>query len=83
MGEIAYKISNPNELSILKLSVTTDMITANLSDGRIISIPVAWFARLRTATLDQLKNFEISPSGYGIHWPDVDEDISVRAFLGV
>jgi hypothetical protein len=44
---------------------------------------VAWFARLRTATLDQLKNFEISPSGYGIHWPDMDEDISVRAFLGV
>lgn len=83
MGELAYKISNPDELSILKLTVTEDMLTATISDGRIISIPVAWFERLRNGTLEQLKNFEISPSGYGIHWPDIDEDISVKAFLGL
>ena len=83
MGEIAYKITNPDELSILKLTVTDEMLTAHISDGRIISIPVAWFSRLRNGTLEQLKNFEISPSGYGIHWPDMDEDVSIRAFLGV
>ena len=83
MGEIAHKISNPDELSILKLTVTEEMLTATISDGRIISIPVAWFSRLRNGTLEQLKNFEISPSGYGIHWPEIDEDISIKAFLGL
>jgi hypothetical protein len=83
MGELAYKISNPDELSILKLTVADDMLTATISDGRIISIPIAWFERLRNGTFEQLQHFEISPSGYGIHWPDIDEDISVKAFLGL
>ncbi len=82
MGELAQRVSNPDELSILKLTVTDEMLTATISDGRIISIPVAWFDRLRNGTLEQLQKFEISPSGYGIHWPDLDEDISVKAFLG-
>ena len=56
-------------------------ITATLSDGRIISIPTAWFKRLRKANLKQLENFEILPDGYGITWPDLDEDISVKAFV--
>ncbi len=83
MGEIAYKVSNPDELSILKLSATDEMLTATISDGRIISIPVAWFSKLRRGTLEQIKKFEISPSGYGVHWPDLDEDISIKAFLGL
>ncbi len=82
MGNVAYKI-DPDELSILKLEVSEFLLTAHISDGRVISIPVAWFERLRGATQEQLENFEISPSGYGIHWPDVDEDISVKTFMGL
>jgi len=82
MSNLAYKVEL-NELSITKLEVTEYLLTATISDGRIISIPVVWFESLRDATIDQLKNFEISPSGYGIHWPDVDEDISIKAFLGI
>ena len=82
MGEVAYKNTNIDSLAITKLEVTEFLITASISDGRIVSIPVAWFDRLRNASLDQLKNFELSPAGYGVHWPDVDEDISVKSFLG-
>ena len=82
MSNLAYKVEL-DELSITKLEVTEYLLTAYISDGRIISIPVVWFETLRDATIDQLKNFEISPSGYGVHWPDVDEDISVKAFLGL
>ena len=57
----AYKILSIEELSIVKLNLK--------SDGRVVSIPLVWFPRLRNATKDQFNNFEISPSGYGIHWP--------------
>lgn len=67
--------------AITGLKIGADSITATMSDGREVAIPIAWFPRLLGATMKQLENFEISPSGYGIHWPDVDEDISVKAFL--
>jgi hypothetical protein len=67
--------------AITGLRLDADTLTAQLSDGRTVSIPLAWFARLSTATRKQLRNFEISPGGYGIHWPEIDEDISVKAFL--
>jgi Protein of unknown function (DUF2442) len=53
-----------------------------LSDGRELSAPLAWFPRLRDATPEQRWNWEPIGSGHGIHWPDVDEDISVRALMG-
>lgn len=77
----ANKILSIDELSILKLSVENDMLVATFSDGRIVSIPTVWFARLRNASQSQLNNFQISPSGYGIHWADLDEDVSIKAFL--
>lgn len=78
MGELAR--SN-TELTILSLDIKSDTITANLSDGRVISVPIAWFPRLVDASKEKLSKFEISPSGYGIHWPELDEDISVKAFV--
>jgi hypothetical protein len=77
----AYKILSAEELSITKLKIENDMLIATISDGRVVSIPVVWFSRLRSASQDQLNNFEISPSGYGIHWLEVDEDISIKSFL--
>ena len=77
----AYKIVSIDELSIIKLKVENDMLVATISDGRIVSIPVVWFPRLRGASQEKLNHFEISPSGYGIHWPEIDEEISIKAFL--
>ncbi len=61
--------------------VTEDEIVARLADGRVISVPLAWSWRLSEATRKQREKFRIIGSGQGIHWPDVDEDISVEGML--
>jgi hypothetical protein len=63
------------------VDVTDDLITAHLTDGRTISVPLAWSWRLSDATPAQRRNFELIGRGQGIHWPDVDEDISIRGML--
>lgn len=63
------------------VEVSDDLITAHLTDGRTISVPLAWSWRLSDATPAQRRKFELIGSGQGIHWPDVDEDISVRGML--
>lgn len=57
-----------------------DMIVA-LVDGRTIAIPLGWFPRLATASQKQLVNYELLVDGEGIHWPDIDEDLSVEGLL--
>ena len=66
---------------IQEVRVTRDQIIAHLVDGRTISVPLAWSWRLSEATPAQRGNFRIVGSGQGIHWPDVDEDISVEGML--
>ena len=61
--------------------VTRDQIIAHLVDGRVISVPLAWSWRLSEATAAQRANFRIIGSGQGIHWPDVDEDVSAEGML--
>jgi hypothetical protein len=72
----ALKRPSIEELRICSVSIGTDEITAEISDGRTVSVPIAWFPRLVGATEKQLKHFELSPSGYGIHWPDLDGEIN-------
>jgi hypothetical protein len=66
---------------ITAFEVTEDAITAQLADGRTISVPLAWSWRLANATPAQRSHFEIIGSGEGVYWPDLDEDISVRGML--
>jgi len=66
---------------ITSVRVTDDSIIADLADGRTISVPLAWSWRLSDATPEQRANWLLIGSGQGIHWPDVDEDISVRGML--
>jgi hypothetical protein len=63
------------------MEITADSITAELTDGRTVSVPLAWSWRLSDATAEQRNNFEFIGSGEGAHWPDVDEDISARGML--
>ena len=65
------------------VSVGEDELTVLLADGRKISVPLAWFPRLLHATPDQRRNFELLGDGHGIHWPDIDEDLSVAGLLRV
>ena len=69
---------------VKQVSVTDDLITFHLIDGRVISVPLAWSWRLSDATPEQRNNYEIIGDGHGVHWPDVDEDLSVEGmFHGV
>lgn len=70
-----------SEPRIVKLDVTEDAIVAQLADGRTITVPLAWSWRLADATPAQRQRFEILGSGEGVHWPDIDEDISARGML--
>ncbi len=66
---------------IKDIDVTDDVIVAYLVDGRMISVPLAWSWRLSEASPEQRKHFEILGSGQGVHWPDIDEDISAAGML--
>ncbi|MCJ7685879.1 MAG: DUF2442 domain-containing protein [Desulfobacteraceae bacterium] len=61
--------------------VTEDSISVDLFDGRTITVPLAWYPRLLHATSEQRANWRIAGAGYGIHWPDIDEDLSTRGLL--
>jgi hypothetical protein len=65
----------------VEVSVTDDELRVVLADGRALSVPLAWFPRLLHATSAQRQRFELLGDGEGIHWPDVDEDLSVAGLL--
>ena len=63
------------------VEVTDDTLTAELSDGRSISVPLAWYPRLAHAAPHERRNWRLIGGGEGVHWPDLDEDISVEGLL--
>jgi hypothetical protein len=69
------------EPRLATVEITDDEIIAHLMDGRTISVPLAWSWRLSEAEEEQRQRFEILGDGQGIHWPDIDEDISVEGML--
>jgi hypothetical protein len=66
---------------VREVSFSEDSFTVELMDGRAITTPLAWFPRLLHASAEQRQNWEISGAGYGIHWPDIDEDLSTEGLL--
>lgn len=64
-----------------KVVATEDTLTIDLDDGRTVSVPVAWYPRLLHGTLEERNNWRLIGGGEGIHWPDLDEDISVEGLL--
>ena len=63
------------------VQVSEDELTVLLADGRRVSVPLAWFPRLLHATAAQREKWELLGSGEGIHWPEIDEDLSVAGLL--
>jgi hypothetical protein len=74
----AIELDVPNAENI---TVTEDTLSVDLSDGRTISVPLAWFPRLVHGTLEERNNWRLIGKGCGIHWEDLDEDISVEGLL--
>ncbi|HKK07919.1 MAG TPA: DUF2442 domain-containing protein, partial [Gemmatimonadota bacterium] len=66
---------------IVDVEISSDALRVELADGRSLSAPLAWYPRLAGATAAERERWELAGGGYGIHWPDVDEDLSVRGLL--
>ena len=64
-----------------EVSVTDDTLRVELSDGRTLSVPLAWYPRLVHATREERNNWELIGEGQGIRWPDLDEDLSVEGLI--
>ena len=76
--------SSVNEITIpaaTNVAVTDDTLTVDLSDGRSIFVPLAWYPRLVHASNQERGKWRLIGRGEGIHWPDLDEDISVEALI--
>ena len=78
MNTLAVEIRIPEALDVL---LTDDTLSVDLSDGRSISVPIAWFPRLLHSTEQERNNWRLIGKGQGIHWEDIDEDISIEGLL--
>lgn len=78
MSSSAIELTIPLATNVF---VTDDTLTVDLSDGRTISVPLAWYPRLVHGTLDERSEWELIGRGEGIHWPRLDEDISVEGLI--
>ena len=61
--------------------IADDTLSVDLMDGRTITVPLAWYPRLAKASPAERANWEVSGAGYGIHWPQIDEDLSTEGLL--
>ncbi len=77
MGTLALRADERVET----VSFSQDSLVVSLKDGRTISVPLTWYPRLLAATVAARQNWQISGAGYGIHWPDLDEDLSTEGLL--
>jgi len=68
-------------LTVRGVLVTVDALTVDLNDGRSLSVPLGWYPRLMHGTPEERSHWELIGQGSGIHWPDLDEDISLEGLL--
>jgi hypothetical protein len=61
--------------------ITEDELIVSIADGRTISVPLVWYPRLLHATVEQRARWELAGAGHGIHWPEIDEDLSTEGLL--
>jgi hypothetical protein len=77
MGTLAVKTDE----RVASVSFDADRLIVDLMDGRTIAVPLAWYPRLLDATAEQRAHWKIAGAGFGIHWPQIDEDLSVDGLL--
>ncbi|MEO9189461.1 MAG: DUF2442 domain-containing protein [Acetobacteraceae bacterium] len=69
------------DIRVRDVAVSEDELTVALMDGRTIAVPLAWYPRLALGTPEQRARWELAGAGYGIHWPELDEDLSTEGLL--
>jgi hypothetical protein len=77
---MSFSASSADE-RVLDVQFTDDSLSVTLRDGRTIAVPLAWYPRLLSATPAQRSNWKVSSGGYGLHWPDIDEDLNTAGLL--
>jgi hypothetical protein len=78
MNTLAIEIHLSNAQHV---EATQDALVVDLADGRTVSVPIGWYPRLLYGTVEERNNWRLIGQGEGIHWPDLDEDISVENLL--
>src|SRR5437867_12274666 len=68
-----------DNLRVMRVNSTADTLVVDFDDGRSVQLPLMWYPRLYRATQAQRENYQLMGRGYGVHWPDVDEDLSARS----
>jgi hypothetical protein len=76
---MSFSVSEDNTPAPMSLEITDVELVVRLADGRVIATPLVWYPPLLNATAEQRRNFILGPSG--VHWPDIDEDLSVAGML--
>lgn len=69
------------DLRVKSATLDPDRLTVELMDGRTISVPLAWYPRLANAPVEQQAKWKVAGGGYGLYWPDIDEDLSTEGML--
>jgi len=77
MGVLGFRADD----RVRDVRFTDDLLSVDLADGRTISAPLAWYPRLLHATPGERANWRVAGGGYGIHWPEIDEDLSTEGLL--
>lgn len=77
---MAFSVPQTDE-RVLAVRIDDSVLSVDLMDGRTISVPLAWYPRLLTASPAQRTHWEVAGGGYGIHWPEIDEDLSTEGLL--
>ncbi len=78
MGTLSVSVQAPRAQGV---TVTEDSVVVDLRDGRTVSAPLAWYPRLLHGTPEERDNWRLIGSGEGIHWPDLDEDLSIESLI--
>lgn len=76
-----HTLPNDNALRVMSVRIDDKRLTVELMDGRTIAVPLSWYPRLASATEAQRQHWELCAAGFGIHWPDIDEDLSTEGLL--
>ena len=76
-----HSLAPETDVRAMHVAVEESRLVVDLMDGRTIAVPLAWYPRLANATVQQRNHWELAGGGYGIHWPDIDEDLSTEGLL--
>lgn len=76
-----HSLAPETDVRAMHVAVEEARLVVDLMDGRTIAVPLAWYPRLANATAQQRSHWELAGGGYGIYWPDIDEDLSTEGLL--